>query len=330
VPVETSTHEAPIQVARLAFSNLEQFAEVAGNSDHDWQQLDHGRFGAKVLRVASATAIIERIAFNRRFAQRGSSPSGMLTFGLIGTAVGKIGWCRQRVSAENLLLFNPGGEYEAVSKPGFRGSKMSYSEEHLEQIAADLKLPLNLDRYREGGIALKIDPAAAEDIRRRLRQVEHAVTKCSGDAGRRWIRHELHHEIPVRLLRILAADPPETSLRIDGFKARAARMARDYIDAHAADAPAIRDVCRAAGVSWRTLDYAFREVFGVTPKQYLQATRLGCVRKELCRNGSAVKITDVAAEWGFWHMGKFAADYRRQFGELPSETLRRTRPLGRR
>jgi len=64
----------------------------------------------------------------------------------------------------------------------------------------------------------------------------------------------------------------------------------------------------------------------VTPKQYLQATRLGCVRKELCRNGSAVKITDVAAEWSFWHMGKFAADYRRQFGELPSETLRRAQP----
>ncbi len=74
-------------------------------------------------------------------------------------------------------------------------------------------------------------------------------------------------------------------------------------------------------VSWRTLDYAFREVFGVTPKQYLQATRLDCVRKELCRNGPAVKITEVAAEWSFWHMGKFAADYRRQFGELPSETL---------
>ena len=328
--VQTSTHEAPIQVARLAFSNPEQFAEVAGNSDHDWQQLDHGRFEAKLFQVASTDTTTERIAFNRRFAQRGSSPSGMLTFGLIGRTVGKIGWCRQRVSTEDLLLFSPGGDNESVSGPGFRGSKMSYSEEHLEQIAADLELPLNLDRYREGGIAIKIDPAAAEDLRRRLRQVEHAVTKCSGDAGRRWIRHELHHEIPVRLLRILAADPPETSSRIGGFKARAARMARDYIDAHAADAPAIRDVGRAAGISWRSLDYAFREVFGVTSKQYLQASRLGCVRKELCRNGPAVKITDVAAEWGFWHMGKFAADYRRQFGELPSETLRRTRPLGRR
>jgi len=35
-------------------------------------------------------------------------------------------------------------------------------------------------------------------------------------------------------------------------------------------------------------------------------------------------VTDVANSWGFWHMGQFAADFRRQFGELPSETVRRT------
>jgi AraC-like DNA-binding protein len=36
-------------------------------------------------------------------------------------------------------------------------------------------------------------------------------------------------------------------------------------------------------------------------------------------------VHDVATRWGFWNLGEFAADYRRQFGELPSETLRRTR-----
>ena len=34
-------------------------------------------------------------------------------------------------------------------------------------------------------------------------------------------------------------------------------------------------------------------------------------------------VADIANGWGFWHMGQFAADYRRQFGELPSETLAR-------
>jgi AraC family ethanolamine operon transcriptional activator len=33
------------------------------------------------------------------------------------------------------------------------------------------------------------------------------------------------------------------------------------------------------------------------------------------------RISDVANDWGFWHMGQFAADYKKLFGELPSEIL---------
>jgi AraC family ethanolamine operon transcriptional activator len=34
-------------------------------------------------------------------------------------------------------------------------------------------------------------------------------------------------------------------------------------------------------------------------------------------------IIELAGIHGFWHMGQFAADYRRIYGELPSDTLKR-------
>lgn len=310
-------------MAHHSFSSIDQLAEASAEWNLDWQQLDCGRLEAQLLRAASAHANFERVAFNRRFAQQSSSPSGRLTLGLIEKTVGEIGWCQKEVSTDDLLVFSPNGDNECVSRAGFRGHLISYSEDYLERTAADLELPLNLSLYREGGLALQIESQEANGLRGVLRRLDRAITEGPGDAESMWIRSELETEIPVRLVQLLATQPPKTPSLIDGFKARAARAGRDYIDVHAADAPAIQDVCRASGVSWRALNYAFRELFGITPKQYLQATRLDGVRRELHRRGPSGKISDIANHWGFWHMGKFAADYKRHFGELPSETQRR-------
>ena len=78
----------------------------------------------------------------------------------------------------------------------------------------------------------------------------------------------------------------------------------------------------------RKLNDCFQEALGTSPLKYLRAVRLNGVRREL-RMG-APSVQDVAARWGFWHHGEFAAAYRRQFGELPSQTLGGVKRLGRR
>ena len=65
--------------------------------------------------------------------------------------------------------------------------------------------------------------------------------------------------------------------------------------------------------------------FGVTPKKYIKFLRLARVHKGL-RNFDTQEcesIIELASIQGFWHMGQFAADYSRVYGELPSETLNR-------
>ena len=86
------------------------------------------------------------------------------------------------------------------------------------------------------------------------------------------------------------------------------------------------DLSQESGASIRTLRRGFQERFGVSPKAYLLAQRLIGARRALRSATKQTLVTDVANNWGFWHMGQFAADYRRQFGELPSETRRRTHP----
>jgi len=79
-------------------------------------------------------------------------------------------------------------------------------------------------------------------------------------------------------------------------------------------------MCGLGGVGERTLQYAFRERFGLAPAAFLKARRLSAVRRRLKQEPSDASVADIAASFGFWHSGQFAADYRRAFGEMPSQT----------
>jgi AraC family ethanolamine operon transcriptional activator len=90
--------------------------------------------------------------------------------------------------------------------------------------------------------------------------------------------------------------------------------------AHAEEPINVPDLCEAIHVSRRTLQYSFQDVLQMSPVTYLRALRLNGVRRDLRRGGDE-PVADRAARWGFWHLSRFAADYRHMFGELPSETL---------
>jgi AraC-like DNA-binding protein len=90
----------------------------------------------------------------------------------------------------------------------------------------------------------------------------------------------------------------------------------------------LAEVCRGIGVSVRTLRACCQEYLGVGPNRYLWLRRMKLARAALLDIDSATKtVTDVATNYGFWELGRFAVEYRDLYGETPSNTLRRARVL---
>ncbi len=86
----------------------------------------------------------------------------------------------------------------------------------------------------------------------------------------------------------------------------------------------IDDICRAAGVSERTLRNAFQVIYGASPYRHLRTMRMSEARKALLSPASPTQtVTEVAMHFGFLELGRFSVEYRRAFGERPSATLRR-------
>ncbi|WP_420233116.1 AraC family transcriptional regulator [Pseudomonas sp. ABY48] len=58
------------------------------------------------------------------------------------------------------------------------------------------------------------------------------------------------------------------------------------------------------------------------PMAYLRNLRLEQVHLELSRQQQDASVTDIAFKWGFAHLGRFAQEYKKRYGEAPSTTLR--------
>ncbi|MCW3493324.1 AraC family transcriptional regulator [Microbacterium sp. SSM24] len=91
----------------------------------------------------------------------------------------------------------------------------------------------------------------------------------------------------------------------------------------------VAELAAEVSLSVRSLQEGFRRSLNTTPMAYLRRLRLEEVRRELVSAApGTVTVTEVAARWGFTHLGRFAAVYRSEYSELPSDTMRSaTAPL---
>jgi AraC-like DNA-binding protein len=105
---------------------------------------------------------------------------------------------------------------------------------------------------------------------------------------------------------------------------RDVKRAIDYMQGHLEAPIRLADIVQASGVPGRTLFKHFNDCRGLSPMRYLRNARLDKVRETLHCAAPEASVTEIAMQWGFTHMGRFSVEYRRRFGESPSETLSRS------
>jgi len=86
----------------------------------------------------------------------------------------------------------------------------------------------------------------------------------------------------------------------------------------------IPEICKAIGVSERTLRICCQEHLGMAPKRYLLLRRMHLARRALRQaTPDTTSVTAIGTRYGFWELGRFAVEYQALFGDSPSATLHR-------
>jgi transcriptional regulator GlxA family with amidase domain len=106
---------------------------------------------------------------------------------------------------------------------------------------------------------------------------------------------------------------------------RDVKRAIDYMESNLEAPITFSDIVEVSGVPGRTLFKHFQDWRGISPMRYLRNARFQRAREALRRATPEASITEIAMSCGFSHMGRFSAEYRRRFGESPSETIKQGR-----
>lgn len=309
-----------IQALNMKFDDFDYFSEAALHWDIHFRQLGGGPFRGSINQLSGSAGSLLSAEWNQKMEQWGNPPPGCRTFCLPIKRADDLRWQSHRFDEATWGVIQRGDDLATTSPAGFVVVGISITDKLIEEAGELLEIDsphalLDRNSFIRGHSSetnrIRQLCARLLDLRTSP-QLNDSVFR----AGMLEITCGLlsSFEKPTRTWK-----PPRVSFRNQSLK-RALTHIRE-----ASDHPlSVDELSRRAGASIRTIRYAFRETFGISPKEYLQAYRLNHVRSRLSNSDPRyVRVSDIANEYGFWHLGQFAKDYRKMFAELPSETLAR-------
>ncbi len=308
------------------FQDVDDFIRTARDWNLDIKQIERGKFRSDLTQFGIERVQFTYGKFNLATHQQGNPPSDLRTFAILADRPkdqipNSFVWRRMAIPTNAVMAFPPCGELDAICQVGFSVFTLSFSEELLADICRSEELS-DLDKRLYGKEIVEVEFSEMQRFRRYLHLLCHQLKKDPRIVANPSFHHELQFKLPRELILMLSSSRAINAKPLNRMRDVALKRVEDCLKAFPHQPHTVRDLCRVAHVSERTLRYAFVERFGISPKSYLMALRLNGVRRDLhTSDPSSTKIRDLAIKWGFWHMSQFAADYRSLFGELPSDTM---------
>ncbi|MEX3773001.1 helix-turn-helix domain-containing protein [Pseudomonas sp. MYb118] len=307
-------------------------ASVLANSLSDWQQqylqISPGRFAGSVTEISVGVVQIFREVINQAVDQHGQTLPGKFALGIPIALRGHGYWCGQALDCiDSVFFLRPDAELK-FKTPGYSdiyGASVDVAAFRTYSLDDEFDEKNLIAQTREVS-ALAPEKCAA--FRDRFDSFFRAVETNPLILESAPARKQLTFDIMQLLLGMTADLPVSKRSHAEQFIHRhVVDSARDYILSRKSEALTVTDLCEGLRTSHRSLHYAFNKVLGISPVTYLRYIRLNGVRAELVSSARPIRVSEVAAKWGFWHMGMFSVYYKHLFGERPSDTLRNHRTV---
>lgn len=295
------------------FNDPYAFAAQIKQGTIEHHQLMPGSFHGELTQIVSDPVIISTHQMNLSLLQSGTGISGYTAFLVPGYEIEDFGWRKDRISGERIGIIKSGGLHFTITPPNFFGTPISISNKYFNELIIENGYDANIYKLIQQTEAIDLYREDAFEIQQLL------ISICKSNKPD---YNLLTIELPKLLLKAIE--------KIQGDKLKQIHIPRyklfgevlGYIHQHLDQKIGTLDICLAINISERNLRYVFKEMIGLSPMKYIKTIRLNRVKKEITNSTGEIDISATANKWGFNHSGQFAADYKKLFGESPSQTVK--------
>lgn len=303
-----------MQIIKANFNDFDVFNEAVSDWELDFRLLSKNDFSAYLELFSSETFILGRAKLCGKIEQSGLTPKGFRSIVIPVDYNSEYIWLNKKVSGKDLLIFPRAGVLDAISFNDFDVYVISIEEKMLFLILENLGY-INCKKIFNG------DEQELFLSKTFSKSFHHVADKFLNTRIAKQEKHTILINNIIHFLLRYIEDCNQSIISIPQKKKDVAlRKAIDIINNENEDLFSIQQLCGLTGVSERTLQYAFRDKYKVSPGEYIKAVRLNDVKRELfLSKGQNINISTFAGKYHFWHMGQFAKDFKTQFGILPSE-----------
>lgn len=328
VNIPPSLHDVSPQVVSRVVRGFDadQLRQSFSPGEIDHRLLEPGLFDAHLLRISTDKLVLGLFRYSLPVALSGNWPSEVvaLLFGL-DVPEGAVAYGRPFPSGAIVVMDSVTGI--DVRLPAHAACAILIVDYALLECALSGCGSAEMPRGAAHGTPLRVREPEARRLKGLLRTVlddAERVGQWPHTSGF-WPAFERDILMSCAKALIAAEKPHMKGLGVRDRRNRLVKKAEEYVIARLDQSIHMETLCREVGASPRALEYAFHAVYGMGAMRYLRTIRLNEARRALSQPGASTPatVTSIAMDWGFWHLGEFAAAYRRLFGEPPSETLRK-------
>ena len=305
-----------ISIHRLQFSShhYDEFSDMFTVAHIEEKILESGDFYGSVKIITTPNVMLNDFEINRKVLQLGTGIPGFITF-TIWNPKTTFTWKMHEMKKGMIgVIWN--NEHQSVTGSGFKGLPVSVDENFFIKLCHLKGYPDLIDTLKITEV-MHVSESKLEELRRLIVLII-ANTDWSEKTSLEFIENKLI-SLLIDCLTSTLPEKPSDDLTHSKFS-----KVIDYIHDDIVNVTSLHQICERTNTPARTIRRLVRKKYDMSPKNYLNALRLNEVRKMLKSESENTTVIKVASEYNFWHMGQFGRDYKKLFGELPSETLRKS------